>query len=274
MKMRKITPAIFPRFYQGLETRLRPNAFQIILQLICSGSSPWVEAGTAVYSKRIFVPVAVFDLDHTLAHRATFFHFVMFCLTRTRWGFAMMPAAGLIRLFQALSLISREAAKEALLRLSIVGRSRTEVESLAQAFASRVVGAGCHSRVLKALTHHRMHGACVILATEAIDFYAEILGRRLGFDHVIATRSSWTPNDRLRPQILGKDCHGKAKLRRIQDLIRSLPGELVALYTDDESDLPLALVSGHELTAGGRPRKLHVAAEQGFRILEWREGER
>lgn len=236
--------------------------------------APLIDAETAVYSKRIFVPVAVFDLDHRLAHRATFFHFVLYCLSHRRRGYMMMPAAGLIRLLQALSLLSREAAKEALLRLSIVGFARSEVESLAGAFASRVVGAGCHSRVLKALIHHRMNGACVILATEAIDFYAEILGRRLGFDHVIATRSSWTPDGLLRSQIVGKDCHGKVKLRRVQDLIRSLPGELVALYTDDESDLPLALVTGHEHRARGRRRKLHVAAEQGFRILEWREGER
>src|SRR5690606_20578928 len=98
----------------------------------------------------------------------------------------------------------------------------------------------------------------------------ETLGRLLRFDHVIATPSSWTLGGHCLPVIRGDECCGPAKLKRVHDLMRRLPGEIVAVYTDDNSGLPLLLATQDAVCGQRRPPTIRLATESRF---PWRIGQ-
>lgn len=224
-----------------------------------------------MYSKRLFVPVVIFDLDRTLTRRGSFFHFMLFCLCRRGWRAVLVPLLVGLSLLRFCGVISLKSWKERLLALAIAGLDRKTIDGFAEAFAREALAAGHKGRALQALDRHRRSGACLVLTTANMDFYGETLGRLLHFDHVIATPSVWTLEGRFVPRIRGEDCSGPAKLKRVHDLMRALPGEIVAIYTDDNSGLPLLLAMQDAVCGQRRPPTIRLAAESRFPV--WRIGQ-
>lgn len=222
-----------------------------------------------MYSKRLFVPVVIFDLDRTLTRRGSFFHFMLFCLWHRRWRLLLTPFLFGLSLLRVSGLISPKVWKERLLALSLVGLDARAIDALAEAFARKALAAGHKGRALQALDRHRRSGACLVLTTANMDFYGETLGRLLHFDHVIATPSCWTVEGHLMPEI-GDDCSGAAKLRRVHELMCALPGEIVAVYTDDNSGLPLLLAVQDAISGQRCPPTIRLADQP--RFPAWRPG--
>lgn len=213
---------------------------------------------------------AVFDLDKTITRRATY---VPFLLSIARCDFRKLlyaaPIAG-AGLAYKLGLISRGRVKEIMLS-TIVGRaSRSEVAAYAEAFVAECVTRGLRSGALRAIAEHRARGHKLILATASFDFYVEPLGRELGFDSVIATRSAWDEGGRLLGRIDGENCYGAEKLRRLEEALPDLrSNHRVVAYSDSHVDLPL-LRWAHEGVAVNPSRRLRRRARSdGLDVVDW-----
>jgi len=86
---------------------------------------------------------------------------------------------------------------------------------------------------------------CVISASP--EFIIQPICRRLGIDYVISTRMDTTTG-----QIIGENCHGEEKPRRLSEAIDNF--EIIEFYSDSYSDDPVArlaeksfLVQGEEV---------------------------
>ena len=63
-------------------------------------------------------------------------------------------------------------------------------------FINTVVEPKIKQNALKEIQSHKDSGHSLILATASFDFYAEQIGRRLGFNTIICTRSVWDDNNK------------------------------------------------------------------------------
>ena len=83
---------------------------------------------------------------------------------------------------------------------------------------------------------------CVISASP--EFIIQPICRRLGIDYVISTRM-----DTATGQIIGENCHGEEKPRRLNEVIEDL--EIIEFYSDSYSDDPVACLAGRSFLVQG-----------------------
>ena len=140
----------------------------------------------------------------------------------------------------------------------------------ADAFVAACVAGGLRPGALRAIAGHRAQGHNLILATASFDFYVEPLGRELGFDSVVATRSAWDRSGRLLGRIDGENCYGAEKLRRLEEALPDLRSNYrVVAYSDSHVDLPL-LRWAHEGVAVNPSRRLRRRARSGgLDVVDW-----
>lgn len=221
--------------------------------------------------------VAIYDLDGTVLRRATFTPFLFFAARRLApWRLLLAPAWILAMVLYKLGLFSRAALKQFGLRLFLGQRMNlARLEAISGAFAERAVG--WQSRVaIRTMAADREDGFTLVLATAAMEFYAGHIARRLGFDHVVASRIEPLSAAPGACRLAGKNCYGEEKLARVKALFEELGWErrecCVRFYTDSAADGPLldwadapVLVN---VGAGGR----RIAARRGWRTARFDQG--
>ncbi|WP_172799871.1 HAD family hydrolase [Croceicoccus bisphenolivorans] len=186
--------------------------------------------------------IAIYDLDGTLLKRATFTPFLLFAARRRAvWRLALAPVwVGAMIGYKA-GLYSREALKGFGLRLMVGRIDQSALHDLACAFADSVMPSWIARGAAVALERDRAEGRMLVLATAAMAFYAGEIARRIGFDHVIATRHADPAGDICR--IAGGNCYGTAKVPRVETLLADLGIDRadcdIRFYSDSLSDAPL-----------------------------------
>src|SRR5262245_11287211 len=134
--------------------------------------------------------IAIFDLDGTITHRDTLFPLVLRRLARRPWNLlrllAVAPAA-LRYLFDR----DRGLLKQSLLRHTLRGTPRNELEASSVEFVQDTIERRCFREALTTIRRHRERGHYLVLMSASVDFYVPEFGRQLGFDQVICTGVAW-----------------------------------------------------------------------------------
>lgn len=129
--------------------------------------------------------------------------------------------------------IKRSVSKGAL-----EGRTVKDVQGVAKQFAEYFVEKHANKELVQALRTHQYHGARVLLATASLDIYVREIAERLGIPEVICT-SVELKEGCITGRLLGKNCHGVEKVKRLEKILTSSEFESSVCYTDHHSDLPL-----------------------------------
>ena len=161
-----------------------------------------------------FSRVGIIDLDGTLSRVNTFTRFVkmMFARYPRLW----LPLGRTVA-ERKLRLISHAEAKRRIMRLyADVGNKR-----FIEDYLDRLIPL-LRREIVKELPLY----STTVLATAAPEAYAQPLGRRLGFDKVVATPAE------------GPECRGEEKVRRLREEGVTFHHYTV-VYTDHCDDLPL-----------------------------------
>jgi HAD superfamily hydrolase (TIGR01490 family) len=179
--------------------------------------------------------LAVFDLDGTISRGDTLLPFLRF-FAGTR-GFLL----GLVRALPALvgftlGLISRDAAKEAVLRAFLGGIHRMELQGRGEAFARERLPVMVRREAQERLAWHKARGHRCVLLTASVDVYVEPWARALGFDDVLATRLQYDESGRFTGRFDGDNCRGEAKLRRLEAQFGDLAALKIFGYGDSPAD--------------------------------------
>lgn len=186
--------------------------------------------------------IAIFDLDKTITRAPTWTRFLIF-VNRNRPAFLLHLARILVQgASYKLGFASRDSVKVVSLR-SLSHLSRKELEAAAEAFIEREVASGLRPGAVEAIRWHAARGDRLIIATASVDLVANELARALGFHEVIATQLEWSSQgDVPAPRLLGANCYGAEKLRRIE--AHGIERSSFA-YSDHVSDLDMLLNSDH-----------------------------
>lgn len=180
-------------------------------------------------------PLAAFDLDGTLTRRDTLLPFLRRAVGRERTYRAVLTSSLPLARAAAFGGSHRDQAKEAFLRSVLTGLSRSALADVAEAYADHVVDHALRSDTRARVDWHRAEGHELVLVSASPELYVTPIGRRLGFDHVLATRLEVDADDRFTGRILGPNCRGPEKVVRL----RQWRGDTLAVdfaYGDSEGD--------------------------------------
>lgn len=217
--------------------------------------------------------IAVFDLDRTVTRSGTYTPFLLHCRSIVRpssfWKFLCgLPMLARYHFGRA----TRGHLKETMLHHWIAGAPRAQVAAWSEAFAARWLESHIRPGAREAIARHRAAGHHLVLATASLDFYARAFAERLGFHHVIATRSVWDQEERLCARLEGENLYGAAKLEAVKAYFGTLTAPIrTVAYSDHYSDLDL-LRWAHEGIAVNPDAKLRrEAASHDLAVVDWEQ---
>ena len=213
------------------------------------------------------MPIAIFDLDGTITHRDTLFPLVLRQLMRRPWALLRLLGVvpGVIRY-----LVDRDrgALKQSLLRATLRGTRRDELNTTIAAFVRRTIERHCFRDALTAIRRHRDAGHHLVLMSASVDFYVPEFGRQLGFDQVISTGVAWN-GDRLDGTLTTPNRRGEEKANCLRALVAERQDPLTFAYGNSDSDLPHLRLAKHGLLVNGSVAARRAAAALGVRAAEW-----
>ena len=187
--------------------------------------------------------VAAFDVDGTLTTRDCVTPFLRraagWRLVSTILGRPLAVAAAAARR-------DRDRLKE-LACMSLRGLDTASFEELGRSFAREVATSWLRDDTTARLRRHRELGHRVILASASLDAYLGPLGDMLEVDGVVCTRVERGPNGRLTGRLVGENCRGAEKARRVHEWLEAagLANAVLWAYGDSPGDRPLLEAADH-----------------------------
>lgn len=215
--------------------------------------------------------VVFFDLDGTITRRDTYVAYL--------FGYLLRRPHQL--LLQALPLVVAVALhwsgrrdntwlKCTFLHRVLGGRRRAELEHWTDRFVDDIVGRSLRPQALDVIAAHRRAGDHLVLMTASLDVYALPIGRRLGFEQVIATRTAVDGAGRLTGDLDGGNCYGAEKLVRAQAVVDDLGGKVsTVVYTDHHSDIDLLRWAQKPVAVHPTRRLRNLIAASGIPVENW-----
>jgi HAD superfamily hydrolase (TIGR01490 family) len=213
--------------------------------------------------------LAVFDLDGTITRHDTLWPFVLGRLRSGRpWAlgrlFGVLP--GLLRFaFDR----DRGKLKQALIRATLRGERRSELERWADEFARDTVKNHLHVEARTAIEQHLRAGDRLILMSASVDLYVPRIGACLGFHETICTGVQWN-GDVLDGALTTANRRGEEKARCLRDLARRYPGTHITAYGNTGSDLPHLRLAHQGVFVNAPPLARPLIERSGIRCERWR----
>ena len=167
---------------------------------------------------------------------------------------------------------TRQDVREAALRHGIAGRSRAEVDPLADAFTDRLMETGLRAHARAVVEAHREAGHTLMIASAGVDLLIDRLAERLGIEHRLHTPLLWE-EERLAERLGGESVYAGEKASRVEDYLAARDGRLVAFYSDHKTDLPLIEAAARGVAVNPTPTLRREARARGLPIEDWDAGQ-
>ena len=217
---------------------------------------------------------AVFDLDETITTRGTWGRFVSRSVKGKPWKFfGLWARAGVGQVFYKTGATERISVKRGMLRWSLAGQSRENLERLASDFADEEYRTGLRRGAIRQIESHRAAGDRIIIASAGADLVVEAIAERLGIKHVVSTKLAWS--DGVCARHFGSDnCYGEGKLVRLKKCLETFDDfqretAHITVYSDSYSDLPVFNYADRGVSVNGGKKLLKAAEVYGFETVNW-----
>jgi phosphatidylglycerophosphatase C len=200
--------------------------------------------------------VAAFDFDGTITRSDTLIPFLRRSVGSVRTARALLTLS--VRITQSMAAGgSRDAVKEELLRRILAGQPVAVLEAVGESFADHLVAHRLRRKTLEHIERHRTAGHELVVVSASPEIYVAPVARRLGFAAALGTRLEVGPDDRLTGRLIGRNCRGPEKVRRLKEWLGDEACTVVA-YGDSKGDRELLAFSGDGavwITRRGRARR-------------------
>lgn len=222
--------------------------------------------------------LAIFDLDYTLTKRGTWGRFTwMNVKTRPHLWLPLLLSAGWTQFCYKQGKIPRKDVKLCMMYWAMRGKTRQQLESLADKFAQREIKKGLRPGGLERLRTHQRQGHQVMIASAAVDLLVRPIAKYLDIPHFVATDMSFDDNHYLQMEFSSDNCYGAEKLRRIKSFIHNSNMlessanlyKSVTFYTDSYSDIDSLLWADIGVAVNPDQRLRADSLLRGFAIENW-----
>ena len=213
--------------------------------------------------------LAIFDLDGTITRSDTLQHYIGgFLLRRRPLRLWRLPLCLLPLLRFCCDGGDRGRLKSGVIRLTLGGLPRAELESWNRVFIKRLLAGGVYAEALAQISAQRSAGAQLVLLSASPDLYVPALGAALGFDATICTELRWHADGRLHGALSSVNRRGEEKLRCVRALLQSSGAEHSCAYGNSRADLPHLRVVSEGVYVNGSASDL--AGSGNIRVVRWR----
>ncbi len=188
--------------------------------------------------------VAAFDFDGTLTQRDTLLPFLLHVLGAAavmRHAFMLSPTL----VGYGLGLINNGIAKERVFSRCLAGMRMDELQQEAERFAALTLPGLLRQAALQRFAWHRQQGHRCVVISASLDIYVRPWAQRAGFDDVIATRLETRQDGRVTGKLLGENCFGIEKVRRLEALLGKRNSYILFAYGDSRGDKELLSSADH-----------------------------
>ncbi|HEU4472166.1 MAG TPA: HAD family hydrolase [Flavisolibacter sp.] len=180
--------------------------------------------------------IAFFDFDGTITTKDTLLEFIKFSRGRSRFYLGFLLYSPYLVAYK-LKLIPNQLAKEKVLRFFFSGMPVDTFRGLCEDFSVKALPALIRPKAVEEIRRLQRDGATVVIVSASpenwISYWASSLGLQL-----LGSRLE-VKDGRLTGKILGSNCHGNEKVRRIEEKYDlSQYGEIYA-YGDTSGDKPM-----------------------------------
>ncbi len=178
--------------------------------------------------------VAAFDFDGTITCHDTLVPFLAHLMGRTRTvgGLVVLSA----RMPRAMAGgATRDVLKQDLLYGLLVGQPVDAAERAAESFADRLLAGRLRADTLGRIRSHQAAGHELVVVSASPELYVAPIARRLGFATTLATRLAVGPDGLFTGRLVGRNCRGPEKVRRLQEWFGD-ETPVVLAYGDSRGD--------------------------------------
>lgn len=188
--------------------------------------------------------VAAFDFDGTLTRRDTLVPFLARVAGRRRLAAAMAVAAPARR-------AGRDALKVELLRRVLGGMPAERFLAEARDYGRGLPGQ-FRPEVVEYLRHHQQEGHEVVLVSASLAAYLEPVVEVLGLDGLCAVEMEVGDDGHLTGAIVGANCRGLEKVRRLEAWLGEARPERLWAYGNSPGDRELLAAADEAVWIGRR----------------------
>jgi phosphatidylglycerophosphatase C len=186
--------------------------------------------------------VAAFDFDGTLTYGDTLLPFLLYTTGTMKALGKFIPQLPSL-LAYACGIISRQHAKEGVLTRFFAGKPIAEIRKLGQEFAAGPLKKLVRPESDARLRWHQQQGHRCILISASLDVYLEAWGKLMGFREVISSRMEASLQGTATGRLLGLNCWGAEKIRRLNEVLGPRDGYFLYAYGDSQGDLELMAIA-------------------------------
>jgi phosphatidylglycerophosphatase C len=195
--------------------------------------------------------VAAFDVDGTLTVRDCVVPFMRRATGTPRIALRLASRPGAI--VPAVLRRDRDALKAAASHAAFAGVPVERLHGLADTFGAEIVDGWLRADTLERLRWHVAEGHAVVLVSASFELYLDVVGARLGVDHVLGTRLELGADGRCTGRLVGPNCRGLEKVARLHRWLDDRYGgrDAVVLwaYGDSAGDRHLLADADHPVWA-------------------------
>jgi HAD superfamily hydrolase (TIGR01490 family) len=187
-------------------------------------------------------PVAFFDFDGTLTTGDTLMPFLKYVVgAPTYYAKLVLLSPVLIAYF--LKFLRNDIAKQIVLKRYLAGHHIDELFELGKRFSEEVIPTMLRPEGMERLRWHQEQGHECVLVSASLDIYLNSWAESEQFSEAICTNLQNAIDGRVSGKLLGENCYGKEKVRRV--LMRQNQRQLAETfaYGDTEGDMPLIILA-------------------------------
>jgi HAD superfamily hydrolase (TIGR01490 family) len=177
--------------------------------------------------------IAFFDFDGTITTKDTLLEFIKFCKGNFRFYLGFLLNSPYLVAFKT-KIISNQAAKEKVLQYFFRGTSVGDFEKLCQSFTKGKLPSLIRPGALKEISKLKQENYVVVVVSASPQNWIKEWADQAGVE-LIASRLE-VKNDMITGKILGKNCHGEEKVRRIMEKYVITDYTSIHAYGDTSGD--------------------------------------
>jgi phosphatidylglycerophosphatase C len=202
--------------------------------------------------------VAAFDFDGTLTDHDSLVPFLARVCGWPRVAGALAAAAP--RLARAaLDSGARDAAKAVVLARALQGRAYADVEAEGQRYGAQLARHRLRAATREQLERHRRLGHEIVVVSASLAVYLDAVGRALEVSSVLCTALEVDDRGRCTGRMLGGNCRGPEKARRLREYLGDGPVELW-VYGDSSGDAEMLAMADHPVRVHRRFHPTYLPA--------------
>ena len=212
--------------------------------------------------------LAIFDLDGTITRSDTLQHYIAgFLLRRRPTRLWRLPLCLLPLLRFCVDGGDRGQLKSDVIRLTLGGLPRAELESWNRIFVTRLLDGGVFAEALEQISAQRRAGAHLVLLSASPDLYVPAIAAALGFDQSICTGLRWHGDGRLHGVLVSANRRGEEKARCVRSLLQTRGAAHSIAYGNSRADLPHLRLVDEGVYVNGSARDLDGSGN--IRVVRW-----